>query len=158
MAFCWCANDGLTLNAGLVALWFFRGSGPVLLRNPIFLWFFRGGSGPPVHLSGSVHDPDQVKQNCLKLMVPSTELILENKLTDSQHARVITHCLLSVVCSQQEDWTQIRPSKMSGLIWIQSVWLSDVTPERIFRKSLFWKQIRERQKKKHEKFSQGAKS
>ena len=25
----------------------FRGSGPVLLRNPIFLWFFRGGSEPP---------------------------------------------------------------------------------------------------------------
>ena len=25
------ANDGLTLNAGLVALCFFRGSGPVLL-------------------------------------------------------------------------------------------------------------------------------
>ena len=27
---------------------FFRGSEPVLLRNPIFLWFFRGGSRPPV--------------------------------------------------------------------------------------------------------------
>ena len=33
-------------NNGLVALWFFRGSGPVLLRNPIFLWFFRGGPDP----------------------------------------------------------------------------------------------------------------
>ena len=33
-------DDGPTLNAGLVALWFFRGSGPVLLRNHIF---FRGG-------------------------------------------------------------------------------------------------------------------
>ena len=49
MAFRWRAYDGPTLNAGLVALWFFRRSGPVLLRNPIFLWIFRGrGSGPPV--------------------------------------------------------------------------------------------------------------
>ena len=36
-----------TLNAGLEAMWFFRGSGPVLLRNPIFLWFFRGFCPPP---------------------------------------------------------------------------------------------------------------
>ena len=42
MAFRWRDDDGPTLNAGLAALWFFRGSGPVLLRNPIFLWFFRG--------------------------------------------------------------------------------------------------------------------
>ena len=47
MAFRWRADDGPTLNAGLVALWFFRGSGPVLLRNPIFLWFFRGRLLPP---------------------------------------------------------------------------------------------------------------
>ena len=46
MAFCWRANDGPTLNAGLVALWIFRGSGSVLLRNPIFLWFFKGGANP----------------------------------------------------------------------------------------------------------------
>ena len=26
--------------AWYIALWFFRGSGPVLLRNPKFLWFF----------------------------------------------------------------------------------------------------------------------
>ena len=31
MSFHWRADDGLTLNAA----WFFRGSGPVLLRNPI---------------------------------------------------------------------------------------------------------------------------
>ena len=36
------------MNAALRAFLFFRGSGPVLLRNPIFLWVFRG-SGPPVH-------------------------------------------------------------------------------------------------------------
>ena len=46
MAFRWRANDGPLLNAGLVALWFFRVSRPVLLRNTIFLWFFWGGGGP----------------------------------------------------------------------------------------------------------------
>ena len=29
---------------------------------------------------------------------------------------------------------------MLGLIWIQSIWHSDGIPERIFRKSWFWKQ------------------
>ena len=33
MAFRWRAGDGQTLNSGLVALWFFRGSEPVLLKN-----------------------------------------------------------------------------------------------------------------------------
>ena len=37
MAFRWWADDGPTLNAGLVVLGFFRGSAPVLLRNPIHL-------------------------------------------------------------------------------------------------------------------------
>ena len=36
-------DEGQTLNAGLVALRLFSGSGPVLLRNPIFLC--RGGGG-----------------------------------------------------------------------------------------------------------------
>ena len=36
MAFRWLADGGPTLNAALVALWwFYRGSGPVLQRNPI---------------------------------------------------------------------------------------------------------------------------
>ena len=39
-AFCWWADNGpATLNAGLV----FRGSRPVLLRNPIFCNFSGGG-------------------------------------------------------------------------------------------------------------------
>ena len=37
MAFRWRADNGPTLNVGLVALRFFRGSGSVVLRNPIFL-------------------------------------------------------------------------------------------------------------------------
>ena len=56
MAFRRRADDGPTLNAGLVALCFLWGSGPVLLRNPIFCDFSGGkGSGPPVLLSGSAH-------------------------------------------------------------------------------------------------------
>ena len=45
MAFRWREDDGLTMNAGLVAV-IFRGSGPELLRNPIFcdiLVFFSEG-------------------------------------------------------------------------------------------------------------------
>ena len=36
MVFRWRADDDQTMNAGLVALRFFRGSGPVLLRNLAF--------------------------------------------------------------------------------------------------------------------------
>ena len=43
MAFHWCADDGRTWDAGLVAMWIFRGSGPVLLRNPILCDFSGGG-------------------------------------------------------------------------------------------------------------------
>ena len=61
MAFRWRADDGPTLNAGLVAA-IFRGSGPVLLENPIFCDFSGGGgSGPPVppldtHMGSFVFD------------------------------------------------------------------------------------------------------
>ena len=33
------------IDCWLCSFVIFRGSGPVLLRNPIFLWFFRGGGG-----------------------------------------------------------------------------------------------------------------
>ena len=45
MAIRWRADDDPILNAGLVALSFFRGSRPVLLRNPICLRFLSGGGG-----------------------------------------------------------------------------------------------------------------
>ena len=48
--FSWRADDGPTLNAGLTALWFFRGPGPILLRNPIFCDFSGEGSGPTAPL------------------------------------------------------------------------------------------------------------
>ena len=60
MAFRWRADDDPTLNAGLVVLENFRGSGPVLLRNSMFLWFFRWGSGPPVPPLDPRMGPDYV--------------------------------------------------------------------------------------------------
>ena len=53
IAFRWRANDGTILNAGLVALLFFRGSGPVLLRYPIFCDL----SGNPDPLSPPLDPP-----------------------------------------------------------------------------------------------------
>ena len=47
MTFCWRADDGPSLNAGLLALRYFSGSGPVLLRNPIFCDFSGGGVRTP---------------------------------------------------------------------------------------------------------------
>ena len=51
-------------SADLVALWFFRGSGPVLLGNPIFLWFFRGGPDLCPPPSGSAHGVFQCMFSC----------------------------------------------------------------------------------------------
>ena len=47
LAYWWWPNIGCLLGSFVV----FRGSGQILLRNPIFLWFFSGvGSGPPAPL------------------------------------------------------------------------------------------------------------
>ena len=78
---------------GLVALWFYRGSGPVLLRNLIFLWFFRkgGGYGSPVATYWSF----ACFQHCLthfetsrfrEFMSPATRLSLANEI-DAIHWR-----------------------------------------------------------------------
>ena len=48
MAFRWRTGGGPTLNACLQSLRFYRGSGPILLRNPIFFLFFRGGGPDPL--------------------------------------------------------------------------------------------------------------
>ena len=52
MAFHWRADDGPTLNAGLKALWFYRGSAPIIAKNPyIFVIFEEGGAdflSPPL--------------------------------------------------------------------------------------------------------------
>ena len=66
----------------------------------------------------------------------------------------------SVVCwsPQQTVWTQIRPDILSGLIWIQTVWHSDGVPERIFRRSWFWKKSSDDKKKNTCKITQYAKN
>ena len=45
--FRWRADDGPTLNAGLIALWRFKESEPV--RNPILIFFSGGDPLPPGH-------------------------------------------------------------------------------------------------------------
>ena len=47
MAFRWRADDGPTLNAGMVALRYFRGGGSIAKKPYGFVMFRGGGSGPP---------------------------------------------------------------------------------------------------------------
>ena len=80
MAFRWRADGGPTLNPGLVALWFYRGSGPVLLRNPIFCDFsWGGGSGPlpppPPHLDLRMYDMGTQKNHLFEMVLLSTKII-----------------------------------------------------------------------------------
>ena len=60
MAFCWRDDGGPSLNADLVALWFYIGSRPVLLKYPIFLLFLGVGGPDPLPLSGSAHAVDGI--------------------------------------------------------------------------------------------------
>ena len=46
MAFCWRANDGATLNAGLVALRF-QGTRTSIAKKPFIFVIFQGGGGTP---------------------------------------------------------------------------------------------------------------
>ena len=97
MAFRWRADGGQTLNAGLVALWYYRGSGPVLVRNPIFLLFFRGGggSGPPV----PPLDPHMSINNLLEIQsMPLSDLYwatVSLKITDT-YSRYAGECTVSL--------------------------------------------------------------
>ena len=63
----------------------------------------------------------------------------------------ILELILSVVYwwPLQTVWTQIRPDKMLGLFWTQSVWQSDGIPKRIFPKSWFWKKSADDKQKKN---------
>ena len=54
-AFRWRADDGPTLNAGLVAA-IFQGTRTCIARKPYIFVIFHGGSGPPGPPSGSAHD------------------------------------------------------------------------------------------------------
>ena len=69
MVFCWHVN-GPPLNTGLVAV-IFRGSGAILLGNPLFC-DFSGESGPrppPPPTSGSAHCMHLKEGTCLKCSV-----------------------------------------------------------------------------------------
>ena len=59
-----------TFIAGLVALWFYRGSVPVLLRTYIFVFFHRGGGGPdPLSPSGSAYDRGKIQSTHPALVI-----------------------------------------------------------------------------------------
>ena len=94
MAFRWRAEDGPTLNAGLVTSSFFNdSSGPVLLIKPIFLRFFLGGwgvgrgSGLPV----SPLDP-RIRDNIhiFQCDNPINVIIL---VSDQHHHQISIQCL-----------------------------------------------------------------
>ena len=48
MAFCWWADDGPTLNAGLAAFVIFQGIQTSIAEKPYIFVNFHRGSGPPV--------------------------------------------------------------------------------------------------------------
>ena len=74
MAFCWWA-DGPTLNAGLIALWFFQGiwdPDQYNAKKSYIFVIFQGGSRPPVPPSGSGHvlfEQPQVPQHSIACKV-----------------------------------------------------------------------------------------
>ena len=43
-----------------------------------------------------------------------------------------------LLLAMQTVWTQIRPERMSVLIWIQTIWHSDSVSERIFLKNVYF--------------------
>ena len=67
-------DDGPTLNADLVALCFFRGSRPVLLRNSILFVIFQRGVLTPCPPSGSAHGTE-LGPNYLKILSADKERV-----------------------------------------------------------------------------------
>ena len=55
MAFCSRADDGLTLNAGLVAV-IFQGIRTCIARKPYIFVIFQGGGPDPLSPSGFAHE------------------------------------------------------------------------------------------------------
>ena len=56
MAFRWRADDGHTLNAGFVTLWFFHVIRNSIAKKPYIIVIFQWGSGPPVSPFGFAHE------------------------------------------------------------------------------------------------------
>ena len=77
MAFHWRTDDGPKLNAGSTPLLFFRRSGSILLRYPIFCDFSRGIRAPCAPPSGSAH---------VFLIFFSSNFIYKTSADDKKHA------------------------------------------------------------------------
>ena len=92
MVFCWHADDGPKLNAGLVAV-IFWGIRTGIARKPYIFVIFQGGggggggSGPPVPPSGSTHAE------------PKTEICFSPLSSDWLFRRIIPNCKKSGIYS-----------------------------------------------------------
>ena len=99
MAFRWRADDGLTLNAGLVAFLISQGYRPVLLRNP--LAFFRWGR---------VRTPCPLLWTRARRLLYKLVLILQVLIKES--AFQCMHKILDVHCKNKYSKTCVkRPLK-----------------------------------------------
>ena len=109
MAFCWRANNGPTLNAGLVPLKILgiRSSIAKKFYIFVFLWFFRGGGGggvdPLFPPSGSAHGTGKCIYWKSILWCPSACIL----------SIACTHFLIDEIFFFEFHWS---------LIWIQTVY------------------------------------
>ena len=151
MAFPWCADDGLTLNAGLVALWFSRDTDQYCWEILYFCDFTGGGgggggSGPPVPPSGSAH----VIQTENFIHVDFQTCDMSTLMHINSYLASGDFCCLLITLISQKVWAQIRTDRTLVLIWIETVWHTGSVPERIVTKELNLKKI-SRQQQKHAK-------
>ena len=111
MTFFWLADDGPILNAGTVALWFFRGSGLVLLRKPIFTWVFNG----PEPLSPPPLDPPMLYIlyifSCYWCRLPTFFFFFQKYISGP-----LSECQTGLI--------QIMTDTLSVLIYVQIVCIS----------------------------------
>ena len=106
MAFRWRADVGLTLNGSFVI---FRGSGPVLLRKPIFLYFVIFQRGPyslPPPPSGSAHAGAQPTYTHLYLKLwlqPYSVYTINDGSDESAHLLRLVRGVLARQCSELQE-------------------------------------------------------
>ena len=112
------ADDGPILNAGLVALWFFRGSGPVLLRSPIFLWFFFLGGG-----GGRTPSPPPLDPPILQMIFKNSKWVWSGNttITNRRQTRGTAGKSRSTIARHQEDklskaTSSLFPIKMIAIL------------------------------------------
>ena len=87
MVFRWRADDGPTLNSGLVALWFSRGSEPVLLRKVRKATKIRNQYNQVPHLTQATtraSDKKQQKLEDLTVLMRSPDLLNNVKIGQDQ--------------------------------------------------------------------------